>query len=112
MPTKLGSRSNSIQYSLLRALKTNQCILASFTHLVTPLSLSSFLSLVLDLPSTGVDCGNYLVGSPLLQMMVFHDARPGATPLSLEILRFFVEENRSVLSRIISTNDKYVESYS
>ena len=83
--------------------------LSSFTHLVT---LSSFLSFVLDLPSTGVDCGNYLVGSPLLQMMVLHDARPGATPLSLEVLRFFVEENRSVLSRIISTNDKYVESYS
>ena len=56
--------------------------------------------------STDIDSGNSEVGSPLLQMMVLHDARHGAAQLTIDVLRFFTEEHHSVLSRIISTNDE------
>lgn len=56
----------------------------------------------------GIDSGDREVGSPLLQMMVMHDARPGATPLSMDTLKFFTEHHPSVLSRIISTTDESV----
>ena len=56
----------------------------------------------------GIDSGNSEVGSPLLQMMVLHDARPGAGSLSIDTLKFFTEDHRSVLSRVISTVDQLV----
>lgn len=55
---------------------------------------------------TGIDSGNVLVGSPLLQMMVLHDARPTAGQVTLDVIRFFTEEHGSVLSRVISTIDE------
>lgn len=54
----------------------------------------------------GIDSGNSLVGSPLLQMMVLHDARPGSGQVTLDVIRFFAEEHGSVLSRVISTVDE------
>ena len=58
--------------------------------------------------TTGVDSGNSEVGSPLLQMMVLYDARPGAGSLSIETVKFYTEDHPSVLSRIISTIDESV----
>jgi ankyrin repeat protein len=53
-----------------------------------------------------IDAGSCETGSPLLQMMVLHDARPGAGTLSIDTLKFFTEDHPSVLSRIISTADQ------
>ena len=58
--------------------------------------------------TTGVDSGNSEVGSPLLQMMVLYDARPGAGSLSIDTVKFYTEDHPSVLSRIISTIDESV----
>ena len=64
--------------------------------------------LLMTTRSSGIDSGDMEVGSPLLQMMVMHDARRGSSSLSIDTLKFFTEDHPSALTRIITTGDESV----